>query len=660
MDNENQNLAVKKSGGKRMRKPPPDTLWRSKRLKENDEKLASSTFYCKECKKSYRNEEIYTAHMLDHENIDNVVSRIDKFNRVKVQLSQELFEIKFTNKRKEYKCRLCAHLFLDMRDAKSHQRIHDGTNPWYCSLCNKHFLRSEHYTRHIEVHGDSKDFQCSTCNKCFTTLDLFSKHRMNHCLNLRNEIFNCHLCDQSFVDKTSLDAHVAIHKMNSFLHCELCEKDFMQRDLYDAHMKQHDDKALLSQQAPENHEILFTQEKSDNNRKSCEYDIYKCHKCAEKYNLLEDLEMHYEMSESCLEIVCTECQVEFQNVGELCKHLETSIVISTTSVAATDELNEKIFVCRFCKRGFHVLPSFSEHMKIHCSEKPIKCPKCKENFDSEDKLRIHTKLVHKSVSTALTKYPCVECGFMFSDSAQLKKHVKCVHISEKTFRCLPCSRTFQERAELEKHFLTKPHEKKAFQCGYIMNAPIEKVDKQLHCGICEKIFMNVRELKKHQYVHQRIQTKLPTENTFTGEQNKQHQQKPQPQPVAKPVVDQLPVYFNEAIYNFVDGEQVVLTTEEQTSYFNTRINIDDAGNIGLVFVDKKKDDAENSLVTHCSVGTQSLDFDVTEENGVGGDQTVHQQTSIEECSEETFLALSEMVKEGKIDLSSLEVISRTK
>lgn len=642
-------------------KPP----WRSKRLKENDEKLAASNFYCKECKKSFRTEDIFTAHMLDHENIDDVVSRINDTSGTRDGLSEDLFEISVVDKRREFKCRLCAHLFLDKRNAKSHQRIHDGTNPWYCALCDKHFVHKGHYVRHKETHNRGTNcYQCGVCRKSFSGFDALAKHRLTCCAPpvTTGAQLSCHLCQQLFHDKTSLDAHLAIHKVNSTLHCEQCDQDFSTRPAYDAHMKKHDSSA-----SPENCLIcgkqFLTKCEYELHAKSHEYEIYRCHACDETYNLLEDLEMHYQMSETCLDIVCAECTVQFDNVEELRAHLQVCKVISSPSAAVTNEPNEKIFVCRFCQRGYHLQTSFTEHMKIHYNaEKPIKCSGCEHVFDSEEKLTIHRKLVHENE----TKMSCVECGFLFPDETQLKRHVKAVHLQEKIFRCLPCVRTFYLRADLNKHLLSKQHLKKSIEAGFLTDKSVEKIGKQLPCAICEKCFPTSRELKRHEYLHQRIQSKpQPEKLTALAELGQQGEG------VA------LPVYFNEAVYNFVDGEQVVLTTEEQASAFiNTRIKIDESGNLGIVYVDKNgtekglqqtsssdlekllgniADTPKPSLVPQDmekQVSSVSVQCDVPTEV----ESELPADVTIEECSEETFLALSEMVKQGKLDISSLGMI----
>jgi len=637
--NPKKTSAIRKRNRKQVQ---PANLWRSKRLKENDEKLAASSFHCKLCKKSFRREDIYVAHMLDHEPIDDKLPAIvptQPLNTIAEDLFIDLFSVTIEENETKYQCRLCAHVFLDSQEAKNHQRIHDGSTSRYCGHCDKHFGQKDSFTKHLETHKGINSFECNNCGKCFASLDAISKHRLNSCNQI---VFKCSICENEFGDQASLDLHEPCNTMGAVeFRCEPCGETFSVKTLFEEHLRSHKMQPIADSLNCLTCGIkVATKAEYDEHVKIHDYDIYGCHSCSETYNLLEDLEMHYQMSETCLEVVCSDCRTEFQCVSDLRKHLEE---ITTKADGSESEVKLEgnyieVFICRFCQRGFHSHDPYLVHLKIHYSEKPKPCDICGEVFDTEAKLAIHYKFVHRSAS----KFPCIECGLVFLDKSQLKKHCKSVHAQDNVFKCLPCGRTFYLRLDFNRHVMTRQHNKRIVDAGLAGSIP-SRVE-GVRCRICEKIFPNNRELKRHQLQHQKIQSNHKADKLLNHDNNPQ-------QPA-----DDVSVYYNEAVYNFVDGEHVVLTTgdpQASTDLLNARLDIDPEGNIGIVYMNRGEEDNEET--DSKTLKLRAKDSDQPTEIACEIVQKDEEGAS-ESCNEEAFLALSEMVKQGKIDLSSLDVI----
>ena len=145
--------------------------WRSKRLKMKENDIKTSSLTCKHCHKYFRNEEMLIAHGLDHDE--------DMFP-IKQRLSTDLFEVTLIEKKRQYSCRLCKHVFKERKNAKAHQKDHDSSNPWFCEYCNKHCMNDKSFREHLGTHSEKDIQQCEDCGKLFK-LSQKSQHMAIYC-----------------------------------------------------------------------------------------------------------------------------------------------------------------------------------------------------------------------------------------------------------------------------------------------------------------------------------------------------------------------------------------------------------------------------------------------------------------------------------------------
>jgi len=559
--------------------------WRSKRLrmKENIAKSDSSSLSCKYCNKFFRTEEMLFAHGLDHDE--------DMFP-VKQRLSTDLFQVIVLDKKREYKCRLCSEKFKEKKEAKVHQKIHDDTNPWYCEHCSKHFFNEDDLNaHHLKIHSNDKLHNCPDCNQ-FVKLQSMRVHRMVYCSGGVDgkTLFTCDICSKTFVEALLLKQHLTDeHSIKDTFQCNQCFIYLSSVEQLNEHLLAHDQTYQCSVCL----QTFTSLEDCTEHATTHEEMSFKCNRCPETFSLSEDLEMHYQMSEDCLEIACTECNVSFKTLEELSLHLQ-----SVAQPSIHDNTTVILYICGYCQRGFHLESSYLQHSESHVSESNKPCPQCSQTFADGEELTKHLTTVHELGML----YPCVECNKPFDDDISMRRHARFAHGKENLCRCLPCGKSFYQRIDLNKHVITKAHKTVMFE--RIVNGKQNESIEVFHCSICERVFHNLNELKRHEYQHQKVDIKPGDEfkinnepepeesntiitssnNIVVNNDNVVINNPPELTPTIQSLASQ--AYIDPEFYKSINGKDVIFTDEH--SQVNARITIDDAGNIGVIYL---KDDA---------------------------------------------------------------------
>ncbi|KAF8571056.1 hypothetical protein P879_05987 [Paragonimus westermani] len=118
-----------------------------------------------------------------------------------------------------------------------------------------------------------------------------------------------------------------------------------------------------------------------------------------------------------------------------------------------------------------VLSAASQSDSIECTANA--CPDCGKVFTERSFLARHR------VSHAAAKYVCHLCSRPFVRDDKLKRHIRCVHSSERPFKCEFCSKAFARKDKLQEH--TRHHNR----------------DITFTCPVCAELFVMRSHLNRH-------------------------------------------------------------------------------------------------------------------------------------------------------------------
>lgn len=220
------------------------------------------------------------------------------------------------------------------------------------------------------------------------------------------------------------------------------------------------------------------------------------------------------------DLECSKCKVQFQDNGELQKHVCT--VISEWS-------------CQDCNRYFKTRANLRKHKKYHCHKKSSSfvCRKCGKIFSSITEMAQHQKM-HLRICMFLQEdslYTCTVCSKKFAARSMLEMHKKSHssgslyvnHTEEisvqpsistgkvllKRFKCHYCPKSYTERSKLKLH--VKVHsvgknnssmseqfvETKQSNKSDIAGDAMPECSKMFTCKYCQHVFAHSAALWNH-------------------------------------------------------------------------------------------------------------------------------------------------------------------
>ncbi|KOB75790.1 Uncharacterized protein OBRU01_05948 [Operophtera brumata] len=217
-------------------------------------------------------------------------------------------------KEKRYACDVCNTKFFSTTLLKNHMLSHSGERKYQCA-CDKVFrsknAKKEHYayihmkvkrhrcpqcpetfrnyfqrSKHISlIHGmKTKEFKCDLCPKVFTVSGKLRVHVRYAHLKLKR--YACEVCEWKFYSSSELKQHMVTHSGERKYQCNVCKKSYARKYTLREHMRIHDnDRRFCNKESLKRHMVIHTGEKN-----------YKCEVCGMAFlrrkNLKDHLRLH--------------------------------------------------------------------------------------------------------------------------------------------------------------------------------------------------------------------------------------------------------------------------------------------------------------------------------------------------------------------------------
>ncbi|XP_023212488.1 zinc finger protein 761-like [Centruroides sculpturatus] len=144
---------------------------------------------------------------------------------------------------------------------------------------------------------------------------------------------------------------------------------------------------------------------------------------------------------------CPTCGKELRHKYNLQRHMRI-------------QTSEKPYKCNLCGKSFSDYSNLNRHLKVHSNKKPFKCnyDDCKKSFKSKSELKQHTYALHSD--EILSEIPpndpkimsriCKICKKVCQSPAALKTHMR-THTGKSPFSCNFCNATFNTKSILNRH-----------------------------------------------------------------------------------------------------------------------------------------------------------------------------------------------------------------
>lgn len=350
---------------------------------------------------------------------------------------------------KTFTCYSCEQSFDDRSTTLNHIRQHmPDLRQFTCVACLTEFGDQNTYKQHCEasfecamkialvvpVQGTEKYFTCNMClNPLSNRKELLShltKHSDKQYEELRETRAPPKLTPIAPIPKSSLPYGMGDPAYNH--ECDLCGMIYR----YKPNMIKH--RELCASLQPEG-------------RTS-----YKCIDCGMTFLIFSKFHSHVTIEHKKKELKCPKCAAKFRSPSDYLTHHEfhrKKNNLKDPQVWKNPQEEEKL-VCSFCNQRFGTKIELNEHKNLHLKVKIYSCVICRSMFSSPGALEIHMKdhgiedpnertansscleYESKSQEKVLGKTEC-ECGKIFSNVANLKRHIRNAH-EEKKIDCQVC------------------------------------------------------------------------------------------------------------------------------------------------------------------------------------------------------------------------------
>ena len=247
---------------------------------KNDKDPTNFRYECKECKRKYKNPNIYRKHMKSIHDV--VIENLPDFmcsvcnkdcfteSRLKLHMRHHLpdeeklsvpcpyCDRKFSqvgamrqhvngihHQMKPFICDQCGRACKTMAALTEHKLVHTNECPFECEVCHKRFKNKPRLKSHMDIHTQLL-YKCPDCGLELNTKRTLLQHRLVHSEEKR---FKCEFCDAAFKRSKALKNHLILHTGLRPYKCNFCDRTFSNGSNCRAHKKRAHPKELAEEEA---------------------------------------------------------------------------------------------------------------------------------------------------------------------------------------------------------------------------------------------------------------------------------------------------------------------------------------------------------------------------------------------------------------------------
>lgn len=216
----------------------------------------------------------------------------------------------------------------------------------------------------------------------------------------------------------------------------------------------------------------------------------KCNQCSQNIHNLNDLIKHLNEKHNlpCRgndnflipyrllnENQCVLCELKFKTFLRLSMHMNSHYANNVCEICGISFINRLSLRmhflsqhrekrCSICPAKFITRSSLTKHLKKDHNIYNLKryCNLCDKTFPYTHMLNKHKIEEHSAKKIVVN---CKECGKTFDQEANLRIHIRCVHIKERNYPCESCGKRFFTKCDQKRHELTHD-DVRSFACNY--------------------------------------------------------------------------------------------------------------------------------------------------------------------------------------------------
>lgn len=310
----------------------------------------------------------------------------------------------------------------------------------------------------LQPKWEQSNLKCRYCDKQYNHMKARNKHMIGEHANRCKQdglLFPCEECGTNFVsalgkEKHALRVHATTDRHNAGHNDD--ETSSYQVDMVDMGFScpfhpQRTDTSFLNVKELKNH-IKADHPEKDKSCIGCGLD------CGTRKALLEHIQTHGSYTPEGRSFYnCEHCTRKFLSEYNLVVHKRNEHSTCTT------------LICKSCGKNFKNAKFLANHEEKHRrgelpTEKPeYVCGQCSKVFSQKANLERHVRTTHKRIKS----HTCNECGKNFVDSTRLKEH-RWIHTGHKPYACNYCEKSFRHKNHVRHHEANAHGESKKFSC----------------------------------------------------------------------------------------------------------------------------------------------------------------------------------------------------